>query len=322
MTIPIRDVVLGAWLVLLAAHARPGWATADPLMLWEARTEQASVYLFGSIHVCRPDCYPLDKAVLRRFDKSPMLAVELDPLRPDAAAKLRAAGTLPTGERLSDRLAPADRRALSEAISALGLPTDEVAGYRPWLANALVTITSAQQLGYAASLGLDVWLMQRAAAQGKPVVELETVERQIEALSAGNEKEQLDALSLSLGMVRSGRARVHLTELFSAWQAGNIERVDAITRSSIPTGSKLTVTLIDQRNADMARRIARWLKQGRSAFVAVGAAHLGGHSGILALLHKWGYRVQRIHPDVSTPEGHATMMQAQVGATSSVPAAP
>jgi hypothetical protein len=52
--------------------------------------------------------------------------------------------------------------------------------------------------------------------------------------------------------------------------------------------------LLDERNIRMADRADVLLKNGR-AFIAVGALHLYGERGVLALLANRGYRVTRMY---------------------------
>lgn len=52
--------------------------------------------------------------------------------------------------------------------------------------------------------------------------------------------------------------------------------------------------LLFDRNARMVERMQPQLRQGRG-FIAVGALHLYGERGILALLQKQGYRVVHIY---------------------------
>jgi uncharacterized protein YbaP (TraB family) len=52
--------------------------------------------------------------------------------------------------------------------------------------------------------------------------------------------------------------------------------------------------LIDDRNARMAQRLRPWLRHG-GAFIAVGALHLPGEHGLLAVLSAQGLRLTRVY---------------------------
>jgi two-component system response regulator RegA len=48
-----------------------------------------------------------------------------------------------------------------------------------------------------------------------------------------------------------------------------------------------------ERNRAMAERLDLWLAQGHSLFIVVGAAHVVGPVGLVALLRERGYRLER-----------------------------
>jgi uncharacterized protein YbaP (TraB family) len=52
--------------------------------------------------------------------------------------------------------------------------------------------------------------------------------------------------------------------------------------------------LLGERNKAMVERIKGFLQHERTYFVLVGAAHLTGADGIVALLEAQGYRARRI----------------------------
>lgn len=56
----------------------------------------------------------------------------------------------------------------------------------------------------------------------------------------------------------------------------------------------LTKRVIHDRNVVMAFRMQRELRRG-NAFVALGALHLYGDRGVLALLEQDGYRARRVY---------------------------
>lgn len=290
----VLRLALSLLLALAALQTSAAFAAAERLMLWEVRGAKATVYLYGSIHVCKPGCFPLDKMVLQRFDTSGEFALELDPERPETREKVMNAALLPPGESLKTKLDAQDRALYSRVLASLGLAEAAVSTFQPWMAGILVTIVSAQQEGYEAANGVDLWLLRRAVKQGKSIVELETVDRQIAALSGGTEAEQIEALKISLGLVQSGRAGDYLRDLVNAWRNGDIQRIGELTQESVPNGSGYAYDLLDRRNLEMSDRIEELLRQGRRVFVAVGAAHMTGANGIPTLLRNRGYKVRQV----------------------------
>ncbi|MFT4172626.1 MAG: TraB/GumN family protein [Rhodocyclaceae bacterium] len=273
----------------------PTLAHADSrVSLWEVRGDKATVYLYGSIHMCRASCYPLPASVLRRFDAAPTLAVELDPYRPEVQWGLQQAGTLPAGQRLADLLDAEDAARLDALLAELNLPATAFASMQPWMAGTMIGLVAAQRAGLRVERGIDLWLVDRARRQGKPVAELETVERQIASVQAGGIDEQVAGLRMVMDQWRLHRLGPYFDELVQAWQVGDAARVDALLREAGGSDERWRAALLDERNKEMSLKIADWLEAGRPTFVVVGVGHLAGAGSLVELLAGRGYAVRQL----------------------------
>ena len=282
-------------LLLLLCFCRMVFAAGERLSLWEASGASGTVYLFGSIHVCTAECFPLSGSVLKRFDASDALMIELDPQKAGAQTSLLNAATLPVGERLDKKLTVAEWSALSVVLNGLGLAPERLNTLRPWMISLLISMQVAKQAGFELEKGVDLSLLARSRAQGKTLIELETAERQIRALSAGSEQEQTESLNRMVVQVRSGRMPAMLGDLFVAWKTGNAEALGKLVLEDMPEDSIQTRELLNQRNHEMAHAIVLRQRDGGKLFVVVGAAHMIGDEGLPALLQKQGFRVTQIH---------------------------
>jgi len=281
--------------VLLLVGSASALAAEGRLSLWEARSPQgATVYLFGSVHVCNASCFPLPQAVLKRLDSSRKLMVEIDPQRADAQQKLLAVAMLPAGQKLSSRMGAAQWRALTDASGKMGLPAEMLETMRPWMVDMMLSLGAAQQMGYDVAQGIDLNLMQRAKERGLGLEELETVDAQVAAVSGGSEQEQIQALNRSVEQLRDGRMGGYLNDMIRAWQTGDSTGLDRLVHETMPERDTLTKMLIDQRNQVMASGIAQKMADGQPRFVVVGVAHLVGTAGVPELLRKRGYQVRQL----------------------------
>ena len=276
-----------------------GLALAGP-PLWEVRDDQGRLraHLFGTVHLCRSDCYPLPDVVRAAFERSQVVAFELDTTDPALTTALAAAGMLPEHRTLGD-VVPADLYAeVRAAVAQLGLPGEALERMRPWFVANWLTVAAADQAGYRTDHGVETVLNARARAAGKPVVALETVDRQIAALSSGGEAAHDLALRQTLGLVRDGRMSAYLRRVASAWRQGDDDALMAAMVEGLeaPAAEALLQELIFTRNGEMARRIDAMLAHPGRLFVAVGGAHMIGASGIPAELARMGWGVERIDP--------------------------
>lgn len=271
------------------------FAAGERLPLWEAsKPGRPTVYLFGSVHVCKASCFPLPESALQRLKMSEALVVELDPQRPGLQEKVLAAALLPAGQTLSGQLSGAEWQALARAAQKVGLPSEALAPMHAWMANMLLILGAAQQAGLDVSQGIDLAFMQRAQQSGLALEELETLEEQLAAIAAGSPGEQREALNLTVQQLNDNRMTPYLNGLVNAWQQGDAAAIGRLLETGMPQDSALNRALIEARNRTMSERIEQRARDGRRRFVVVGVAHLVGKNGIPALLAQRGYRVRQI----------------------------
>ncbi len=292
---------LGSWrrrlcggLLLLALFCAMPWARAD-VLLWEVTGGSAPVWLFGSVHLCRADCFPLPRAVEARFSKAAVLAIELDPTQPGVAAALFQNDE--SGGDLRSDLSEAEWDRLRRQLQALEVPESAMENLTPNIASLMVTFAAAQRVGLLPLYGTDLHFLGRAKRGGKRLVELETVEQQVRALNAGSRADSLNGLRAVMAAVDDGSLNEMLEEMVAAWQTGDAERLEEILQKAeqiSASSESFTEAMYAQRNRAMSESIARLARKGEPAFVVVGSGHLVGRDSIPALLARQGFKVRQL----------------------------
>ncbi len=279
---------------LLAA----GGAAAQPLFLWHASRGDAEVWLLGSVHVGTEDFYPLDPRIETAFAGADTLACEIDLTDPAKAAKASLLamqkGSYPAGETLRDHISAATWQALEAHVAARSLPLSMFERFKPSMAAVMLAMMELQSVGLDPDQGIDRHLLARAHADSVPVVDLETVEQQIDALfghDAGVEE-----LILTESLAQSGdEMRRILSEMVAAWRAGDTAAIEALISEQWLDDPRLVgfhEAILGTRNRQMAQTIDRRAGAGAATwFVVVGAAHLVGDDGVPALLAAQGWQV-------------------------------
>jgi len=293
--------ILLIWGLLLGTSL----AQAGNCFLWELRSATAKVYLLGSVHMMKPEHYPLDSCIDRAYDDSDTLVVEINPAAQDArqiAQMMQQKGLYPAGQSVGSELSEKTLGILEQYLTTQNIPLQQVQQLRPWYLGLTLTLQRAIALGYRADLGVDLYLVSKAAGV-KPVLELETMAGQLAALSGDSPWQQDFALRMALEEMTT--LDQQLGELVAAWQAGDAAQIERIMREpadEYPALEEQFQRLVIQRNQAMAEKIDGFLQGKGHYLVVVGAGHVGGRQGVLSLLKQKGYS------DRQLPQLGATML--------------
>ncbi|MFO7810880.1 MAG: TraB/GumN family protein, partial [Candidatus Delongbacteria bacterium] len=89
------------------------------------------------------------------------------------------------------------------------------------------------------------------------------------------------------------------SDMVQAWKDDDVVKMTKIINKEIESDPDLEILytkLISDRNRDMTKKIEKWIREyeGEIFFVVVGAGHLTGDDGIVNLLRKKGYDVQKL----------------------------
>lgn len=264
--------------------------------LWEASAGDGTLYLLGSIHFGSTAFYPLPQVMSAAFDQADALVVEANILAADPArmAQLVAERALyRDGTTLRQQLSAATWQRLTAAAAGLELPVALLERQKPWFAAMTLTAAALNRLGYREDLGIDYHFLRRAEGR-KPVLELEGVEWQLALFDGFTVEEQVAMLEETLHELDAGK--LYFERMFDAWRSGDAEGIQALFDESTlnaPANARINRLLMTERNRTMAAALERLARQGGRYFVVVGAGHLGGDEGIIALLRQRGYRVMQ-----------------------------
>lgn len=280
-------LVLLGLMLLQAAPLQAGQA-----LLWRVESGTGAVsHLFGTIHSEDPRVTTLPAPVEQAFSAARQVVLEMA-LTPAVQQKMAMAIMLPASQRLSDLIDGPLYRDTLAAMAARGYPEAFTARLRPW---AVVLTLSMPQPESGAFL--DKVLHDRALRTGKRVVGLESVEEQLDVFRALSLAEQRMLLRQTLRESRNLPSLMEST--IRAWLERDLQALVALNRASmgaLPAGlqQRFAHRLLEARNHRMAERAEPILQQG-GAFIAVGALHLVGEEGLVALLRQRGMKVTPVY---------------------------
>jgi len=274
-------------LLVATALAQPG--------LWVVRQGEATIYLFGTVHLLPSDANWTSPTLDKALAESQRLSIEIVDDDSQAMQALVMQHGLDLGHPLSSKLDDRDTHRLEQAAEEAKVPggAASLQPMRPWLAALTLTVAPLVQAGMDPSQGVDKRLKARMQEAGKPVDGLETSEKQIRMLADLPESMQLDFLRQSFKEVADGPAKMR--ELVDAWRRGDTDAIAKVEDEDLRKESPLLYQrLIVERNENWARTIAERLKQPGVSFIAVGAGHLAGPDSVQEQLRKLGITATRL----------------------------
>ena len=199
----------------------PARAAAARGLCWRAEIGSSTLYLLGSVHVARPDIYPLDPRIEGPFAQSDVLVLELsldEAAQVDAARRMMELGRLAPGQRLSDVVQPETWTLLERLQAERGRSMFGLRGFRPWFVALTLTTQSLEGQGFSADNGIDEHF--RRAAQGHKRIEaLETVESQLGLFASLTPAAEEQLLRQTLEEV--DEYATELDAAFRLWSAGD-----------------------------------------------------------------------------------------------------
>ena len=281
-----------AWLLFYALCYQAVWAVDGQGILW--RIEGAAArpsYILGTIHSDDARVTTLPARVTQIFQQADSFSGEIDMDLPNLMLASQAT-LLAEGESLQQLLEPGLYQQTVRLLANYGMPELVVQRMKPWAAAATLSLPRPQT-----GMFLDMLLYTQAAAQGKRVYGLETVQEQVGAMESM-------PLALQISMLKDAVAQHDqleqiIEQLITAYLQRDLQALAAISDQAMQQGDERVSQLFESeviinRNRRMLERMQPRLQEG-NAFIAVGALHLTGEQGLLNLLRNKGLRVSPVY---------------------------
>ncbi len=281
--------------VLALASAAP--ALAQQLYLWEVSSLTNRVYLYGTVHAGKESWYPLPQRVEEALEDARVLVVEADVTDTAALAKTGSVMTLTAPDTLKDHV-PADEYArFVKLLPRYGLREELVAPMKPFMAVSLLVFSEWARNGFFPQYGVEQYLIKKARAELKPVLELEGVAIQVKLMESLTDLENRQLFVGTVAALESDLTSEQIKGMVGAWESGNPRAMLEIARKyneSVPGAREFEEKFIWSRHDAMVKKIEGFLNDtNQRHFIAVGSLHLAGDRGLVEMLRKRGYLVKQ-----------------------------
>lgn len=292
-------------------------------VFWEVKQGDNTVYLLGSIHTGNYDIYPFSNKMLEAFAKSDALVVELDILAANKTESVVDNSIYMDGTTLKDHISEDAYNKTIELAAALGIAEDAISQIKPWyLWLSFVNLgtteeASSEEVMLGSYLGVDMKFLRDAYFYGKPILELEGDELQMQLLDSLSDElielllvDSIEAVIDVLSGNTSSATSESVDDNLDLWHKGDVEglKKNISIEDEIPDALsaedekelKLYEEFIDKmltkRDVGMADKIDQLLRADGSTtyFVVVGAFHYVSDYSVLDILEEKGYTITPI----------------------------
>jgi uncharacterized protein YbaP (TraB family) len=258
-------------------------------LLWEVSgngLKQPS-YLFGTFHLlCRSD-FPISDALKQKIESSEQFYGELAMDDPTLQMQL-AMKMMMTDKTLASLMGAADFEKANASFQKIaGMPLSVFNNFKPFAALSMLTIKT---IDCEDQLQPETEFAQLAKTKNIPILGLETVEEQVDVLNSEPLDSQITELKQIL--LNFDSVKQVMTEITRVYKTRNIDTLIQFMRSK-GADSDFEQNLVIKRNHKWIPLIEKAMVL-KPSFFAVGAGHLGGEEGVIALLKKKGYTVKPV----------------------------
>ncbi len=290
--------MLIAGAIALPAAARAGAASPARFargLLWRVvRPGIAASHVFGTIHLADPRVLDVPEPVMRALSRSRRYFMEIQHAAPERARFFEAA-QFEDGRRLEPLIGAEAFAKLAAHLRERRVPEPVIDRIKPWAALANLTVTPEDYEGETS----DQKLLALARSLKLRIDALEGIEEQISVFEGIPMETQVALLKHALAHRDELSGLIEPT--IQAWLRRDLAALDAVNErigARYPDVAEhyrvLFQRVVRNRSIVMAHRLFVPLRRGR-VFIAIGANHLYGEEGLLRLIEKQGYRIERVY---------------------------
>ncbi|HSC53093.1 MAG TPA: TraB/GumN family protein [Phnomibacter sp.] len=279
-------------LIVVGCKAQPAQLkTADTQnsLLWEISgkgLKQPSYYL-GTMHIlCAEDAF-ISNQLEDVLDRVAAVYLEID--LDDMGQMLSAmkAMQMKDGKTLKDILPPSDYEKVAKFFDGKSpLPFKMLESYQPLLLSSMV---AEDLLQCKNTQGMEMLLMDAANKRKLPINGLETMLFQLSLFDSIPYAEQAKDLMKTIDSLPQQQRE--LSKLLEAYRTQNLDAIEKLTLQEESGLEGNLDLLLYGRNRNWVAQFDS-IASSHSVLFGVGAGHLPGEQGVLALLKKQGYTIR------------------------------
>lgn len=244
-------------------------------------------YLYGTIHAICPEQLVISQLLRDKVGQTEQLTLELDMDDPNMMGQFMASAKLPEGQSLKALFSEGQYKLLAAYFADnFGVDLAYLDSMKPFILQTMILskLTDCTPESYEQKL------MDIAHGNQREVIGLETVQQQMHAVDQLPDTMYADMLVRMVNDIAQSKADYR--KMVDLYLAQDLTGLDSLMKKSYKEEEykKFEEVFLAQRNQAWIPVMEKMAK-AKPTFFAVGAAHLSGQNGVIALLRKQGYKV-------------------------------
>ncbi|MEI6089256.1 MAG: TraB/GumN family protein [bacterium] len=289
----IAKISFGILIVIAAFKAVSAKAEAKNLYFWTLKTNKANIYMLGSIHIANKDAYPLNSKIEKGFAECNNLVLECNTENVIFSEIFKVVSYSDTSS-LQSHVSPEVYEMISKQCEKYKIYPESYNKIKPWYTAMLLMQIELANNGYRSVYGLDNYFSSKAKTLNKNILELETPAEQLSYFNYFDSYSD-DYIKYSFKNIDSTVRDAQL--LLKAYDEGDDETIDELINpkdEKFPEITYVNSKIVDERNANMIKKIEGFINKGGNYFIIAGTAHYMGDKGIIQSLRNKGYQINRL----------------------------
>jgi uncharacterized protein len=258
-------------------------------LLWEVSGKglKENSYLFGTFHLmCKGDIL-ISEQLKKAMSNAAAVYMELDMDDPSVIMGGLMMINMKGGKKLPDLYTAAEYKKVSSYFKdSLHMPITFLEGTKPYF---LIAMLYPKMMPCKTVSGVEEELVRLAKREKKPVNGLETMQFQASVFDSIPYEQQAKELLKSIdSMAVYAKYFDTMVQVYKSQQLAAMENLFSKSEFGMQDHQEI---LLDSRNKNWVVQLKSIMHE-KPVFVAVGAGHLVGANGLIALLKKEGYTVK------------------------------
>lgn len=281
-------LILSLVFAFLTIGGIAGTTERESSLLWKVEGDDIETsYIFGTFHMISQNDFNIRDGVKEAMISTDVLILELDMDDPSMQQKMMQNMQMKGDVTIKNMLDEKQFNAVDSVLKAtVGQSLNMMQTFKPFIVSSMIipTLIEGQVVSY------EMKLIGMAKQDNKEVLGIETVAEQMAIFDSIPYEQQ--AAELAEMIIDKEKTVQEFQRMINLYKAEDIEGLYNMFYDYYDTDKEIKLLLHD-RNIKWQRRIPELIKE-QSAFIGVGAGHLGGEKGIVQLLRDSGYKVTAV----------------------------